>query len=253
MSLRLNAELAVLIGFNNQTTTPAFEGDLSEVVDTLENLQSGGGELDASGNLALDMGGVTAGRFLWIEADGELDVTLNGAAATAAQADAAGASYPVAPTGGETLTFDLDGTSITVTFQSGDTSIANVVNRVNSAIALAGLATPVASDNGGQLRLTSRTLGTLSLLENFGGTFLATLDPSGGLVDAQGLGPAGASAPVSLARMGQPSGSTVATLKSYLVQTALFSGVTISNPSSTAAVTYRYAIAGDLAPEVVDC
>lgn len=249
MSLRISATLGLEVGFNNQLDDLAFDGAIDELVDTMDNISSGTGELAAAASLALSMGSVTAGRMLWVEADGELDVTFGGAAATAAEVDAVGASYPLSPAGGETLTFDLDGNSISVTFLAGDTTVTAVVNRINSAIALAGYATPVASDNAGQVRLTSRTLGTLSLLETFAGTFLATLGLSGAS-DTQGLGPAGAAAPVGLARLADPAGTTVGTLKSYLLATANFTTVSITNPSATTALRYKYAIVGDLTPTV---
>lgn len=97
--------------------------------------------------------------------------------AVAASAIGVGATYPTGFAGGETLITTIDGVAVTTTFLVGDQTLAQVVARVNAAMALAGIATPRASESGGQLRIdgvataVNGAVGTLS----FTGTGVATL------------------------------------------------------------------------------
>jgi hypothetical protein len=61
--------------------------------------------------------------------------------------------FPTLFGGGETVTITVDGSAVVVTFEVGDQSALQCAARINSAMALAGLATPRASVVSGQLRL----------------------------------------------------------------------------------------------------
>lgn len=107
--------------------------------------------VQASGKLApfvLD-NGLT---FIW-ERDGSAKTATF--AATAAVKDGTGITYPTSFAGGEQLTVSLNGTATTVTFQAGDTTLANIIARINATFGFT-----FASSNAGQLRLTSNVKGT---------------------------------------------------------------------------------------------
>ena len=77
---------------------------------------------------------------------------------------------------GDTLMIQMDATNspvITVTFMAGDTSLANVISRVNGT---AGLPATLASDNGdGRIRMTSPTSTSDSAVRVIGGTAVIKL------------------------------------------------------------------------------
>lgn len=245
MGVRTLIDLTLQVGFDNSLDDLDFDRSLQETLDTMEDAAGGTGQLPATTyDRELSLGDITQGRLLYIEADGPLEVYINGAAATSAQVDASGGSYPTGFVGGETLTFDLDGTAIAVAFDAADTSLTNVINRINAAVALAGIATPVASNNAGELRLTSPTTGSASTIENIAGTSLATLGLAGA-ADAEGADPVPNTAAWSLRQMADPDGSQIDELKSYMLASVVVTSLYISN-ASDAAVNYRYVVVGDL-------
>ena len=73
--------------------------------------------------------------------------------AVAARAVATAGAYPTGFGGGETLITTIDGTVVTTTFDVLDQTLAQVVARVNASMALAGFATPRASESNGQLQI----------------------------------------------------------------------------------------------------
>lgn len=252
MGVRTSVDLAIQVGFDNGLDDLAFDRNLSEVLDTMEDVQSGSGSLAAGvTNRQLDLGDVQQGRLLYVEADGPLEVYINGALPTAAQVDGAGAAFPTGFVGGETFIFTLDGTPITVTFDAADQAIADVVNRINSAAALAGFSTPVASDNGGQIRLTSPTTGSTSTLASFGGTAQAALGFAAA-IDTEGVDPVPNTASWSLRRMADANGTQVSTLKAYMLASVLVSSLFISNLSADV-VSYRWVVVGDLSDPLAAC
>lgn len=100
---------------------------------------------------------LAAGQILAIDLGaGQVSATF---AATAATVTAIGGVYLTAFAGGETLVLGFDDINahpnFTVTFLAGDTSLANIIARIN---AYAGYT--MADPTGGQLRLTGRQLGT---------------------------------------------------------------------------------------------
>lgn len=103
---------------------------------------------------------------------GNVTITLNAVAAT--HTGAAGTFN--AFTGGETLVLAIDnGASFEVVFQASDTSIAAIISRINSTYGQT-----IASNSGGQLRLTSLTKGTASRVIVTAGAAATTLGLTAG-------------------------------------------------------------------------
>lgn len=78
MSLRTSLEIALAIGFGNSLTDTAFEREKTELLDTLSRICSGQRALDINAtDVEIDMGGVSQGRLLYIEADSEFQFKLD--------------------------------------------------------------------------------------------------------------------------------------------------------------------------------
>lgn len=98
---------------------------------------------------------------------GNVTVTINAVAAT--HTGAAGTFN--AFTGGETLVLAIDnGASFEVVFQASDTSLAAILSRINTTYGQT-----IASNSGGQLKLTSLTKGTASKVIITAGAAATTL------------------------------------------------------------------------------
>ncbi len=80
----------------------------------------------------------------------------------------AGGAYPTGFLGGEYLDLEIDGVAFRTVFLVADQTLADVVNRINAAAAFAGLNGAVASDSGGELRLTSLITGIASIVNVVG-------------------------------------------------------------------------------------
>jgi hypothetical protein len=249
MSLRISTQLELVAGFDNQLNNKAFGGPLlAELLDTLAHEQSGG-PFQLAGNevYSVPFGNVVEARYLYLEADGECDVTLGGGTATHAERLGVGGTYPTAFAGGETLSFKIDDVLVAVAFTAADQTRDEIVARINFAAALAGfLATPVALQSGSQLKLRSPTTGIGSSVEVLaGGTALATLGLTVGRtlgVDAQ----PGTSA-IHMFRPADPTGSAAAQgVKSYLLATVKTTAVTVTNLSPTEVLNLKTFVAGDL-------
>ena len=92
--------------------------------------------------------------------------------AVAAQVTGVAGTYPTLFVGGETMSIQIDGGPvIAVGFTAGDQALANVISRINTVVGL-----PIASNSGGQLRLTGQILGTAGqiVVANVSGTPLTT-------------------------------------------------------------------------------
>ncbi len=247
MGLRTNVELTVQFGQNNALTDPFYDRSLTQLLDTLDHGVSHVITMAAAEtNFVVPFGDVATARLIYVEADGELNVTLGGAAATSGKVDAGGAVYPTTFAGGETLILDVNNAGVfTVTFLVADQSITQCINRINSAAALEGLA-PIASNNAGQIRIQSPTTGTASEVDIQGGTGRATLglavSVGNGTNSTPGTSPVVLQRPASLV-----SGSNKAAgLSTYMLATANTSSVVLDNPDLTNAIRVRIAIAGDL-------
>ena len=118
------------------------------------------------------------GPFFNLAAGNTVALSLNGAGAvtatfTAAAATLTGSSgtYPTTFTGGETLGLTLgDNPEVVVIFQAGDQTLNQVIDRINSTVSQ-----DVASDSGGELRISSPVEGWGGSVEISSGTARATL------------------------------------------------------------------------------
>jgi hypothetical protein len=250
MGTRSLVELAFQLGENNSLKAGNLVADvnLSEQVDTLDKALSVSGTLAASEvNTLIGKGDIGTIRLLYIEADGDVNVFLGGVAATVAMLTGVGGVYPTLYAGGETLILDVDGVPFTTTFDVLDQALADVINRINAAAAFAGLNGLVASNSGGQLRLTSKTSGLASVVSVTGGTGLVALGLTAPTT-VTGVDPTPGTSPILLRRTADPASSQITVLKAYALLAVSTPSVTLSNPSATAEVRYRIAMAGDLVP-----
>ena len=88
--------------------------------------------------------------FLYMRSSADVTLRLY---ALPASALAVSGSFPSGFAGGETLLVTIDGVLVTVTFDAADQSAAQCVARINSAFALAGYTTPLASVVNGQIQI----------------------------------------------------------------------------------------------------
>jgi hypothetical protein len=246
MGVRTSTVLSLEVGLNNSLDDCLFERSFTELLDTLDHGVSQVLTVEAgTSNLAVDMGDVAQARLIYIESNLEIEVTFGGALATGAIVDGSGGTYPTGFAGGETLNLVVDnGGLVSCSFDAADQSLAQVINRINSCLALNGQA-PVASDSGGELRLASTTTGTGSEIDIQSGTGLAILGHSIGVTNGINSTP-GASA-LQLQRPADASGADAAQdVLAYVLATINTSSVSISNTSLTANARVRLMIAGDL-------
>lgn len=132
---------------------------------------------------------LSAIEFLYVKSTGRIQLMIGAEAATLL---GSGANFPGLPTLSTTLV--VDGASVPVTFEAGEDTVTEAVNRINASAALVGLA-PIATAEGGQIRLTSPTLGSSSSLTvpndatatamGFDGG--ATDTGAGSVIDVEGL------------------------------------------------------------------
>jgi len=246
MGVRTSTTLSLEVGLNNSLDDCLFERSFTELLDTLDHGISQVITVEAgTSNLAVDMADVTQARLVYIESDLEIEVTFGGAVASAAIVDGSGGTYPTGFAGGETLNLEVDnGGLVSCSFDAADQSLAQVINRINSCLALNGQS-PVASDNGGELRLTSTITGTASEIDIQSGTALAILGHSIGITNGINATPGTDS--LKIQRPADPSGANAADgVLAYLLATINTSSVSLSNTSATADARVRIMIAGDL-------
>lgn len=136
------------------------------------------GDAFADLDLLRDLAGV---EFLYVRSSARIRLRIGALAATLL---GAGASFAAAASTSITLT--VDGVSVPVTFDAADDTLTECVRRINAAAALVGLA-PIASEDGGQIRLTSPTLGPASSLTVPAGAPATALGFDGG-ASAEGDG-----------------------------------------------------------------
>jgi hypothetical protein len=253
VSIRLNTTLDLIAGLDNSLDKKIFGGTsvLSEVVDSLEHgksctLKLDGGETD----VAVPLGDISDVRFVYIEADAEFNVAFAAPAATAAQITGVGGTYPTTFAGGETLSFDIDGSTIAIVFDAADQTLDQVIARINFEAALqhaAFVSVPVAFDNGSQLQLKSPTTGlTSTVAVAAGGTALATLGLTGDTT-ATGAATVPGTSDIKVVRPADTAGASAAEgVKAYLMGTVQATALTVSNPNAASAVNLEIFVAGDL-------
>jgi hypothetical protein len=244
MSVRVQTTASLQVGFDSSLDDCAFDRTASELLDTLQDCYSETDTLAASEqNREISFGGVTTGRIVYVEAEGDIDVTFGGAAATSGQINGVGGTYATTFGGGETLGLIVNLTVLAVVFDVLDQSLAQVINRINSFAALAGIA-PIAFENAGELQLTSPTTGDTSIMEvSAGGTALALLGLTAST--STGINAQPATSAIPLRRVADPQGSQVDTLKSYLLATIQTPNLFLTNALTTP-VRFRLCVVGDL-------
>jgi hypothetical protein len=97
------------------------------------------------------LNGLTSIEFLYLLSSASMTLRLF---AIPAIVTAVGGTYPTGFSGGETLTVVMDGVSVVTTFLVGDQTVTQVANRINAAMALAGIAAPRVTVVNGQLYFT---------------------------------------------------------------------------------------------------
>lgn len=254
MGVRTNTEITYQIGRDNALLDFIADFELGAILDTLDHATSHNATL-VGGEMGhvVPFGDVAESRLVYIESDGDIRVTPGGAPATAAQVDGVGGSFPTGFAGGELLPLEIDNTfTFTVTFTVGASLLADVINEINAAAALAGVVGPggipatIARDNGGgQLRLISPTTGLSSEIDILAGTALATLGLSVGVTN--GLDPILGQTPITLRRPANPAGAGgAAGIKSYMLATLVTTSLLIDNLDSANEASLVVALAGDL-------
>lgn len=155
MALRHSVEMALQVGQDQTLDEKIFDGAISLLIDTCEHAEAGVYTLAANElNVAIGFGDVALSRLIWIEADGDIEVSIGGTPGDAATLLGAGGTFPTNFAGGEAFSFEADGVAITGTFLVGDQSLQACVNRINAAAMLAGLAYVPMTVVGGQMRIT---------------------------------------------------------------------------------------------------
>jgi pectate lyase-like protein len=125
---------------------------------------------------------LTAGQTLTVSINGAAAATTTFTATAGVRTGVAG-TYPTGFTGGQTLILSIDGAAnTTITFQAADQLLVDVIARINGVIGAVALA----SNSGGQLRITSLKLGTASSVNIVGGTGRATLGMAIGVTSGTG-------------------------------------------------------------------
>lgn len=126
--------------------------------DCVERIQT----LGAPGSQFVDLpsiSGLTAIEFLYLKTSNPLIVRVGAAPATKL---GSGGVFPTGFVGGETFAVTVDGVAVAVVFTIGAQTAQQVVNQVNAAGALAGLAYAVAFvATTGQILLTGALTGPL--------------------------------------------------------------------------------------------
>lgn len=251
MGVRTKVDINIEVGGENDLTNCLFGRELNELVDTLEDSKDETGLLAAGAtNQSIDLGDVQEVRLVYIEADGEIDVSFGAGAATGAVVTGVGGTFPTGFAGGETLPVEIDNLGLVTTiFTAAASTAQDVANEINAAFALAGILSggvPVApaTVSGGELRLTSPSTGPGSEIDIQAGTALATLGLSVAVTNGVAAEPG--TAQYSLARMADPSGTSISGLKAYLLATLQATAVFLTNPSTVSAVRYRVLVVGDL-------
>lgn len=254
MGVRANSEITFQVGRDNALLNFISNIELGQILDTLDHATDHEATLAAAeSNHVVPFGDVAEARLIYIESDGDIRVTPGGGLATAAQVDGVGGTYPTGFAGGETLILDVDNTySFTVTFTVSASTVADVINEINAAAALAGVLgaggvpATIARDNGsGQLRLISPTTGATSEIDITGGTALATLGLS--VATTNGVNSTAGQTPLTLRRPANPAGASAAAgVKSFAFMTLTTTSLIIDNLDSANEARVYVVVAGDL-------
>lgn len=256
MGVRTSVDIGFQIGRENSLSRLAFDGSLQQLLDTLAHVEQGTFQLAAGeSNYEVPFGDVLQARLVYIEATGSIRVTPGGGRATSAQISAVGASYPTGFTGaGDTLELAIDGADVAVTFQAGDQSITQVINRINAAAMLAGITdgagdpAPIVRNNGaGQLLFASPTTGDESKVEikaSSSPLTLATLGLTASSARGQSATPG--QTPLTLLVPSSQAAGGPGDVRAFMFATLATGALTIDSLDMDNAVDVTIAIVGDL-------
>lgn len=152
-----------------------LEKHFQSIVETAVplRLQTSGSPGDAFEDLDL-LADFTAIELLYLRSDSRIIARID---AAAARLVGSSGTFPTGFSGDETLDLEIDGTAFTTTFEAEDQSISEVIARINSAAALAGLATPRAEQDAAtsQLAIEGIETGSAGAVKVTGGTGASTL------------------------------------------------------------------------------
>lgn len=166
MAVRQSIECTFQVGQDTSLDEKVFDAKISALLDTCDHAESGVYTLDGSEvNVVVDFGDVTEARCIWIESDGDLELTIGGIPGTVATLLGSGGSFPTGFAGGEAFSFRVDGTLVAGTFLDADESLQQVVNRLNAAAMLAGLGFVPFEVVSGQIRLSGNLATSVGKVE----------------------------------------------------------------------------------------
>lgn len=254
MGARISSNMELRIGRDGGLRDLVFDGALSQLFDTLDNVSVGTVTLEASEtNFALPFGDVDQGRVVYLEADGPIRATPGGALSTAAIVTGSAGAYPTAFDGTEgPLVLEIDGTALSVQFLAADQSITQVVRRINSEAALIGLAA-VATEAAGEVRITSLTTGgsaNVTVNATSDSDVLTALGLTAGSTDGAEGTPGQTPLMITVP---QSSGASSGSLRAWLMATLQTTGLVLDNLDDTNSVTVTWAVAGDLVATPAGC
>lgn len=114
----------------------------ASIADTASPLTVATTGLPGQEFVAIDaLAGLSDIQFLYVKSSADIVLRIGAAPATML---ATGGTYPTGFVGAETFEFAIDGTTVSVVFEAADQTVTDVINRINAAVALAGLPTPAA-------------------------------------------------------------------------------------------------------------
>lgn len=244
MSIRHFIELALQVGQDITLDEKMFDGAISATLDSLDHCEAGTYTLDAGDtNVQVDFGDVAEARIIWIEADGDFEVSLGGVVGTVGTLLGSGGTFPTSFAGGETFGFLIDGIAVAGAFLIGDQSAAQCAARMNAAAMLAGCVHVPFVTEGGQIRVSGALATSAGEVEV---TVARATIGFAALTSDAGTSPSGAYAPQQIRRPLDADSSTAATAKAYYVATVKTTSLFLTNLETATAVLARVCILGDL-------
>lgn len=244
MSIRHSIALALQVGQDTTLDEKMFDGSIEAELDSLDHCEAGTYTLDIGDvNIEVDFGDVAEARIVWIEADGDFEVSLGGVPGTVGTLLGSGGTFPTSFVGGETFGFLVDGIAVAGTFLVGDQSAAQCAARMNAAAMLAGCVHVPFKTEGGQIRVSGALATAAGEVEV---TVARATIGFAALTSDAGSSPSGAYAPQQIRRPIDTSSSSAAVAKAYYCATVKTTSIFLTNLESTAAVNARVCILGDL-------
>jgi hypothetical protein len=234
MGVRHSVDMTFQVGLGSSLSPALFSGEFSQLLDSLARAEAGTYSIaPGEQNVQVDFGDVAQAR----------EVTLGGSVGTVGTLLGVGGTFPTAFVGGEAFGFTIDGTAVTGTFQAGDQTAQQCVNRLNAAAMLAGLDYVPFVIEAGQIRVSgsdASASGAVSVT-----TANATLGFPTTTSDS-GTDPLAGSAPIQLRRPIDPNAESAEDVKVFALLSAMTGSITITSLEVQRTTTARVAIAGDV-------